>query len=111
MDQAVRQEILLNLEQETDLNDTQRELLIQVVEEHETEVRDLVEAAQKANPDKDTSDLLDAVLQDLKDQGLLDGKGKVLEDPEHEIWKDTDQCQKQLEYAFTLWVFAEWSRD
>jgi len=110
MDQAVRQEILLNLEQETDLDDTQRELLIQVVEDYEQEVRDLMTRAMGNQPQSDPADLMDEVLQDLMDRGRLDGKASFLWDPSDEVWGDISQCESQLTYTFQLWMLAEWSQ-
>jgi len=110
MDQAVRQEILLNLEQETDLNDTQRELLIQVVEDYEEEVRDLMERSMRNQPHADASDLIDEVLEDLMDRGRLDGKAEFLWDPSHEVWGDITQCESQLTYTLGVWMHIEWDQ-
>ena len=108
MDQSVRQEILLNLEQETDLDDTQRELLIQVVEDYEQEVTDLMTSAMGNQPQSDPADLMDEVLQDFMDRGRLDGKAEFLWDPSDEVWGDITQCESTLTYTFQLWMLAEW---
>ena len=107
MDKAVRQEILLELEQDTDLTDADREMLIDEVEECEEVVHAYMTTAMKAQPETDPEELVEKVLCDLVMDGKLDGRSAVLQDPEHEVWRDPDQCENQFLYTLQIWMHRE----
>ena len=107
MDKAVRQEILLELEQDTDLTDVDRSMLIEEVEECEEVVRAYMTGAMKAQPETDPEELVEKVLCDLVMDEKLDGRSAVLQDPDHEIWRDPLECEKQFLYTLQTWMYRE----
>jgi hypothetical protein len=85
-----------------DLTDEDRRLLVKIVEEQDSTIKEILRAIcagyMRSGKQIDQFDS-DDMINDLMTTGLLNGKNNPLYDPEHKKWSDTQICDKTLQYT------------
>ena len=108
MDQAVKEDLLDALQEDEDLEEEDRRILVDIIERYDPEVRELMQTAMDEDNDEAVDEAIESVMEDLVSRGLLDGKAEFLWNPEHKRWKDIIQCDSMLQDAFMTWMEIEW---